>query len=350
VKNSGDKKASGFSQPEGATNAVSIPLRKLPREEYYVQDNELTDIYAPIIGPFAAMIYGVLCRKSYGSPVVEHSVRELASTTGMSPTAVARSIELLVTVGLIERVVASGNRKSVCRLFDVKALALSQGAKRERKSAHFELPASIVDGLRTQVRSVRRRQQGKAKTEAISSGKRNVEIATRTGFHSLFSVSQRDATVSELVRQRPSRETQIGIHLIQEERRKEKSLSPTPSHERELQSKKTTSDEDGSGVELQFARVVFTAVIDEMANHLLDTSRPPVPHLANGAADWNEFAFGSPVVVAASRREGELHLTLSAPDPEAVRSGLQKYRLTWEASLRKWFGPGTHWQVVQASE
>ena len=58
--------------------------------------------------------------------------------------------------------------------------------------------------------------------------------------------------------------------------------------------------------------------------HLHDSSRPPSPHLTNGTADWQEFAFNSLAVETATRRGEALVLTLSAIDPATALRGLEK--------------------------
>jgi hypothetical protein len=312
-----------------------MPLRKLHKEGFYFQDNEFTDIYSPIVGPFAAMIYEKLCRNSYGNPTVEYSVRDLAR--GMSHASAARAIEILETVGLIKRRPTSGNRKSVCQLFDVKALAESHGAMRQRKSASLELPTPMFDRLQSQVRTVRHRQQGRTKARAALTGKKNVEIAERSGFHALFSVSQRDTIVSHLIRQRSTGETQTGTHLIREKGRNKEVPSPTPSHCSEADKDKDPPDEDEPDPLLKWARAAFTGPMNDLRDHLLDTTRHPVRYLANGYADWQEFGFDSLTIQAAEWHGAELALVLSASDPAATKRGLYKYRTTWEPSVRKWF-------------
>jgi hypothetical protein len=326
---------------------TGIPLRKQPKDGYYWQDNELIDLYASIIGPFATIVYGALCRNAYGEPTVRYSVRDLASRTGMSATIAARSIEVLETAGLIKRLPTRGNQKSVCQLFDVKALASSHGATRERKSAPLKFPTSTVDWLNAQLNTIRRRQQGKDKQRVLSSAKRNAAIAARSGFSSLFSVSQRDASVSPAKSKRPTRETQTGSSPIQEERRIEECPTPTPtptptpnegSDDGEAQKNEDIPGEDEPDRLLKLARVKFTGVMNDLGDHLFDTSRPPAPNVANGAADWEEFGFNSLAVEAATWCDGGLELTLSTSDPVTAQRGLEKYHRTFEASLRTRYG------------
>jgi hypothetical protein len=86
----------------------------------------------------------------------------------------------------------------------------------------------------------------------------------------------------------------------------------------------------------------------DMGSHLLDTSRPPNPHLTNGFAEWQEFGFNSLAVEVAARRGEVLALVLSATDLAAVRYGLDKYRKKWEAALRKWYECEVHVELKQA--
>ena len=342
-------------EPGDTCHDSPIPLRRRPVDEFYIQENEFADIYAPIVGPFAAMIYDALCRNSYGKTSVEYSVRGLAR--GMSTASAARAIQILEAVGLIKRLSTSGNRKSICQLFDVKALAKSHGAIRPRKSAHFELPEPTRERLKTQVRAIREWQQGKIRTRVITSGKENVEIAEQSGFHSLFSVSQRDATVSHLLRQRVSRETQMGTHLIQKEERIERIPPPTPAHSAQAQKGKDFPDEDEPDRLLKWASANFIGAIEEWEDSLFDTSKPPASYLANGAADAEKFGFKSLAVKAVRQRGKVLVLTFSTGDPaaerdrmlrnaKAARAGLEKYRKSFGSHLRKWFECEVDWEIA----
>jgi hypothetical protein len=88
---------------------------------------------------------------------------------------------------------------------------------------------------------------------------------------------------------------------------------------------------------LRRARDRLNGAIDNMRAHILDTSRPPVPNLANGFVDWESFGFNSLAIEAATWRGKTLELQLSARDPAAARRGLEKYHWKWEASCREWF-------------
>jgi len=54
-------------------------------------------------------------------------------------------------------------------------------------------------------------------------------------------------------------------------------------------------------------------------------------------------------VEAAELRCADLVLTVSAIDPAAARGGLERYRETWEPSLRKWYEGEARIQLVKAN-
>ena len=78
------------------------------------------------------------------------------------------------------------------------------------------------------------------------------------------------------------------------------------------------------------AKAIFNGVMNDLGDHLFNTNRPPVPHLANGFAEWEKFGFGSLVLERAARR------------------GLEKYCHTWNASLRKWYECEAHVELQKA--
>ena len=117
----------------------------------------------------------------------------------------------------------------------------------------------------------------------------------------------------------------------------EEGPSPTPSHIGEVESAERPSSEDGPDRMLKWVADSFNGVMDDLRAHLLDIDRPPVPHLTNGYADWEEFGFNSLAVEAAERSGETLALRLSARNPAAARRGFTKYQWKWEASLREWF-------------
>lgn len=299
----------------------------------------MTDVFLPLMEADAFAVYAYLKRQEFTNPNLRHSIREVGPSINRSPSTVSRALEILEHLRLAELTRFGGSKESECKLLDSKESALGLGAIYHSKTISWFLPNATAKRLQDEIRAIRQRQQGKTPNAA----------SPRVRNHSLH-VSLGNASVSPAIRQRSARETQTGTHLIQEERRSEEGPTPTPSHERETQKAKSLSDEDEPDLSptdwatkaalsvRRWAEIPFTGVMNDLGSHLLDSSRPPVPHLANGADDWNKYGLGSLAVCAAAWRGGVLVLTLSASDPEAARCGLKKYHRTFDASLRAWYG------------
>jgi hypothetical protein len=315
---------------EQVTDAgMSAPRKKITSPSFFT-GNEVIDVFLPIMGADCFTVYGYFKRIEFTSPKLTHSVRAIANATKIDSTTVFRSLEILKQLGLIKLTRFRGSRGSECQLIDSRELAISLGAEYHRETVSFSLSPEVANRLIAQIKALREKQQSKSPATAQRG-------APYTCGNLLPRVSQRNASVSPAKRQCPTRETQMGTHLIREERRIEEDPSRSPSHIGEVESPERLSNEDGLRVSLKWAADRFNGVIDDIRAHLLDTNRPPNPHLTNGFADWQESGFNSLAVEAAAWRGTELALALSASEPAATQSGLKKYHSTWNASLRKWF-------------
>ena len=74
-----------------------------------------------------------------------------------------------------------------------------------------------------------------------------------------------------------------------------------------------------------------------MKDHLVNPSRPQLPHLQDGYEDWQRFGFESLGLVAVRETADAVRLVLCGLDPERAEAGLAKYRATWDAAVRHWF-------------
>ncbi len=277
-------------------------------------------------------VYGYFKRIEFTNPKLTHSVRAIADATKIDSTTVFRSLETLKQLGLIKLTRFRGSRGSECQLIDSRELAISLGAQYHRETVSFSLPPEVANRLIAQIKALRAKQQSKSPATAP----RGAPYACG---NLLPRVSQRNASVSQTRRQRSTRETQMGTHLIREEERTKETPIPTltPNDCGNAQQDKDSPNEDEPDGLLELARAKFTGVMNDLGDHLFDTSRPPAPHLANGASEWEKFCFDSLAVEAAARRGELLVLTLSARNP-AARAGLEKYHRTLERSLCKWYG------------
>jgi hypothetical protein len=320
-----------------APDDAEIPLRGAPKEGWRWQDNELSVLFEPIIGRTASAVYCHLTGKAFGNKIT-YTLRGLAVEMKRSRTTIWRAIAVLEHIGLVRIRAGGGNQESECWLVDLKKLAASLGASHDRRRSSFVLPPKRIEELRGRVAVLLTAMQKKSKPG------RTTEVPERAdsghcGCANLFLLdSKRDASVSPKNQQRSSEEMQTGSYLLLQNTSLQNIPSPNPpSQDSEAQKDKDSPDEDQPDEPLKSARRALTGVMNDMRAHLLDTSRPPVPHLANGAAEWDKFGLNSLALEAAAWRGKVLVLTLSAHDPAAARSGLERYRKKWDAALRKWY-------------
>lgn len=307
-------------------NGANPNLPETAREQHspphYSILKVVTDIFQPNMPPACFGVYSALARRDNFTLNPNNSMRKLAAAANVSPATASRAVETLVHLELIERTRHGGSQPDSYKLLDAWEAAKKWGAEYVKRSVSYSLPQENRQRLKARVKAL---QAGQRSTQTVSEAVSSVSPVIRQRFRGK--------------RQRARSETQTGTHLIQEEKRNEESPSPTPSHDGcGLESAKDLPDEDGPEADLRWAQTQFTGVMDDLRRGLLDINRPPVPHLANGAADWDKFGMNSWGVEAAARRGNVLELTLRAADPAAAVSGLAKYRKRWEAACRKWFG------------
>jgi hypothetical protein len=238
-----------------------------------------------------------------------------------------------------------GNKKSECDLLDSRAAALRLGAKYNARTTVFSFPLDVAQRLRSEVFALREKQQGKKCKKDLPGIPKSCESLT-------LRVSHRNAGVSPERRQRSTKETQMGTHLLREERRNEEIPTPTPppaDHGDAQQDKDSPGEDDPDGL-LRRAIAKFTGPMNDLGDYLFNTSRPPMPHTATGGEEWKSFEFDTLAVEAAEWCGGTLALTLSASDPAAARAGLKKYWRTWEPSLRRWYGCKVRWAIQERGQ
>lgn len=332
---------------ECAFHTDEVPLRGRPDGSYCWQDNELYTLFQPIVGKTATVLYCQLTRRAYGATFT-FSLRELSEETGLSRTTLWRELSVLGHIGMVRLRKGKGNQNSNGELVNLKKLSVHLGAGPQKKASSYVLPSERITQLKERATALRLSLQGKRKVVQEPQPHSNMPMANLNCGNHLLPVSQRDAGVSPVISERPAEETKAGSHLIQQDTRLQNSLSPTPFHEDKANATKSAPNEDESQVLLKWAEDQFTGVIDDMRAHLLDASRPPVPHLANGFADWEKYGFSSLAVERAAWRGEALALVLSAFDPAAARRGLDKYSKKWEASLRKWYEYEVNVELQQA--
>jgi len=328
---------------ESASTDAEFPLRgkKLPHP-FLPIGHELFDLYVPIMGADCFAVYAYFVRRRHSDPTLRHDIRSIAPSCDMSASTVSRALEVLEHLQMVKLTRFGGSRDSECQLSDSWTVATRLGATFDSNSQSYRFPAQVSERLKAEVCAIRERQQGKANRKTRKPG------AIPCG-NLRLSASQRNTSVSRETRQRSTRETQTGTHLIQKEERIERTPSPNPPPQGDTAKPgKTNPDEDEQDELLRWARIKFTGVMKDIRSHLLDTSRPPAPHLANGFAEWEKSGFNSLAVERAEWHGESLTLMLSASDAEATRRGLYRYRKKWRAVLRKWYECEVHVELQQA--
>jgi hypothetical protein len=326
---------------------TQLPLRSGPEKDWRWQDNEASNAFLPIIGLATFGLYCHLTGLGFGKQF-KYTLRGLAMDTKSASTTIWRAMAVLERIGLVRIRHGGGSQPSACSLIDLKKLAAQIGGTYDKKRASFVLKSHRIEELRNEVKALLVELQAKRGAKQNSRPSKSDKPPHVSGGGLLSHVSKRDASVSPERRQHSTRETQMGPHLIREERRIENVLSPTPSLECQPSNPKSPSSEDERQELLKWVRDRFIGVIADMGAHLLETNRPSSPHLANGLAEWKKFGFNSLAVEAAEWRGKVLVMILSASDASEARRGLEKYSRVWNSSLRKWFGCKVSVQVEPA--
>jgi hypothetical protein len=228
---------------------------------------------------------------------------------------------------------------------DLKELCRHLGGARKKQAASYILPESTFEQMRARIQLLRIEQSGKGGTKR----EQGRQSKARKGGGNLFpAVSQRNTSVPQVKHHCFARETQAPPHLLPQNTKHANCPTPNPpTHDGEAQKSKNDPDREEPDGLLRDVRALFTGVMKDLGNHLLDTSKPPNPRFKNGGQEWEDFAFGSLAVKAAERRGAVLALTLSTSNPAAARAGLVKYRRTWEPSLRRWYVCEVTWEVEE---
>lgn len=304
---------------------------------YFLVGIEVVDVLLPIAGPSCLTIYCYLARWEYKNPDLNHSVREIASATGISRVAVARSLDILEHLQLVTLIRRGGCQESRCRLMDSVEAVRRLGAEYDPKTLSWTFPPEQQQRLRTEVKAIREKLQGKATASGeVDCGK--VDL----------SVPQRDASVSLKGRQRTTRETQTGPHLLRKEERIEKILTPTAFHSNEAWKSEKAANEGGPVSDLlTWTRTKFTGVVKDVKNHFLGDGIYIRP-LANGLSEWQKYGFESWGIQRAEWRSEGLVLSLSVSDVVLAKSGLAAYCQKWDDALEKWFKFKSRLEFVQA--
>jgi hypothetical protein len=160
-----------------------VRLRDVRKPGHCWQDNELYDVFQPIIGVNGVSVYVHLTRNATGSQA-SGSLRELASRTGLGKDTVRRALLGMLEIGMLRQ-----PEDGVYELVDLKELCEHYGAAFAWQQRSYLLAEAKIAELRARVVSVHAQTQGKTPAPQKTAAPVRVEPST---------VSQRDnAAVSE---------------------------------------------------------------------------------------------------------------------------------------------------------
>jgi len=129
-----------------------IRVRDSRKPGHCWQDNELYDVFQPIIGPMAMLVYLQMTRECYGH-TVEFSLRELGTASGVSKDTAQRALGILELIGMVRRTRAgSVHVPAQYELTDLKELCRHYGGVMHRARASYILPPAEAGALRERVK------------------------------------------------------------------------------------------------------------------------------------------------------------------------------------------------------
>jgi hypothetical protein len=132
----------------GATRTIRVRDKRKPGHCW--QDNELYDVFQPVIGATATHIYAAMSRWAFGHRV-EMGMREIAVESGTSRSAVQRALVAMERLGMVRGVAGRGSQPAAYNLLDLKEASIALGAEWNPHRASHGLSPTRVAELRTAV-------------------------------------------------------------------------------------------------------------------------------------------------------------------------------------------------------
>ena len=153
-----------------------IRVRDTRKPGHCWQDNELYDVFQPIIGPMAMLVYLQMTRECYGH-TVEFSLRELGAASGVSKDTTQRALGVMEMIGMVRRMRAgSVHVPAQYELADLKELCRHYGGVMHRARASYVLPPPEAGALRERVKEfLLRGREPKRSESTVSVGDSNEE-------------------------------------------------------------------------------------------------------------------------------------------------------------------------------
>lgn len=308
----------------------TIYLRNMREKGWFWINNELIDIFAPLVGPYAVAVYVCLCRRCEGnSALTQWSQRELvqawrhetmpAGRTTLSRTSIQRALAQLVAAGLVrvERA-ATRSQGAIYALPSLPQLATQLTPEiAEKLAVRIELSheRSECEGGPVGATSTM------SKTLLKSCGETRLEPNLSTDFPGPH-VAPTGPDVA------PG-----GASYYKQYSNTNKTLPPTPLAEG------GDVSESCSSVEMPGAQAEMIAI--HQCWHLAETQVKEHLFAAgvnfglkDGADEWERY-----FEHIALENSSQLSIcVLSSPVPAETEAGFAKYKKTWDRALFRAFG------------
>jgi hypothetical protein len=205
---------------------VEIPKRDKRNPGHCWQDNELYDVFQPVLGALPTHVFAVMSRWCYGHEV-QMGVREIAARAGVSRSTVQRAMLAMQALNMIRICEGRGRTAATWDLLDLKEAARALGAGFDARERCWTLSAHQQKDARKRIADAWR---GAGVCVSDGDAKHDEENSVEKA----CCVSDRDATgsvVSHVVSQNrgvcvPNRG---GLLDIQDTKTLNKNPSPAPS-------------------------------------------------------------------------------------------------------------------------
>ena len=349
-----------------------IRVRDARKPGHCWQDNELYDVFQPIIGPMAMLVYLQMTRECYGH-TVEFSLRELGAAAGVSKDTAQRSLAILELIGMARRTRAGSVRvPAQYELTDLKDLCRHYGGIMQRARASYVLPGMETARLREKVKEFLSRDRapksgpstvsvgdssaGRHETAHVSQRKDSAEKISAPATVSVGDSGNRDAGGSEDRSAGDEVVSQNGVYCLPGEtplynntQNNKTNPSPTPPLPGGVENKPPAAKAELPHVDA-FAWGRFRLALKQALCDAMPLGRQQrMPSVVKGQEDYDAcfrdwwlrgwgFADGGDA----------LRLETDSADPESTRRGLEKYRRRIEDLMVSYFGGIVQIEVVAA--
>lgn len=309
----------------------TIYLRNMREKGWFWINNELIDIFAPLVGPYAVAVYVCLCRRCEGnSALTQWSQRELvqawrhetmpAGRTTLSRTSIQRALSQLVAAGLVrvERA-ATRSQGAIYALPSLPQLAA-------------QLTPEIAEKLavRIEISHDRSDCEGGPQGATSTMSKTLLKSCGETRLEPILSTEFPGPHVAPTG---PYVAPQ-GAPIYKQYSNTNKTLPPTPLAEGGDVSEPCPSVEKNSDpAEMISIRQCWHLAEAQVKEHLF----APPPRNRNfslSVDDWDRYFEH----IALENSSKPSICVLSSPVPAETEAGFVKYKSTWDRALLRAFG------------